>query len=114
MPFEVLLFSRWKTYLQVYSLTTALLLFILIVVAGSANITWVSWTSRGRDPYSNPKAKTAHAAVNVASGDIGNGGFPLACGRWAPDGMDAYFSASIPLRHCRRCEKALAKENANG
>ncbi len=73
---------------------------------------WVSWDSNGRDPYTNPKSKVAHAAdsmVRTAS-DATCGGFPLACGRWAPDGFDAIIEQSSKSR-CKRCLKALAKES---
>ena len=74
--------------------------------------TWVAWSSRGRGGYgeSNPRAGVAHAAVRgVAGGDVRNGGFPLACGRWAPDGFDANINVSSGQR-CRRCEDALARK----
>lgn len=66
---------------------------------------WISWEPRGRDPYTNPRSRVAHAFVGSA-GDISNGSFPLACGRWAPDGWDANIHESSG-RRCRRCEKAL-------
>lgn len=71
------------------------------------SLVWVTWAPRGRDPYTNPKSKVAHAAVNVGTNNVRNGSFPLACGRWAPDGHDAVISPSSG-RRCRRCERALA------
>ena len=48
----------------------------------------------------------AHAADRMAGT---TGSFPLACGRWAPDGFDAIITPSSG-RRCRRCERALAKQ----
>ncbi len=72
---------------------------------------WVTWTSNGHDPYTNPKATTAHAADTMirTSEDASQGGFPLACGRWAPDGFDAEIRTSNSSRHCKRCQAAIAK-----
>lgn len=69
--------------------------------------TWVTWSPRGHDLYTNPRSKVAHA-TSASPHDVRNGGFPLACGRYAPDGHDAIISESSGAR-CRRCEKALAK-----
>jgi hypothetical protein len=41
---------------------------------------------------------------------VRNGGFPLACGRWCPDGHDAIVTESLLTRRCRRCEKAEVTE----
>jgi hypothetical protein len=68
--------------------------------------TWVTWEPRGRDPYTNPRSRVAHAAAARAN-DVTGGSYPLACGRWAPDGHDAIIRTSSG-RRCRRCEKALA------
>jgi hypothetical protein len=70
--------------------------------------TWVTWEPRGRDPYTNPRSRVAHAAPASTGGSLTNGSYPLACGRWAPDGIDAIITPSSG-RRCRRCEKALAK-----
>jgi len=61
---------------------------------------WVSW----------PGASLAHAAdpnVRTAS-DVRCGSFPLACGRFAPDGFDKNVEIALASKaHCDRCEKAL-------
>lgn len=71
--------------------------------------TWVTWGPRGRDPYTNPRSRVAHATSET---HVTNGGFPLACGRWAPDGLDATITVSYG-RRCRRCERALALRDAD-
>ena len=59
---------------------------------------WISWD----------RAKRAHAAdIGVQTGDVRNGSFPLACGRWAPDGWDANVYTSSKAR-CSKCQKVLA------
>lgn len=74
---------------------------------------WVTWTAKGRDPYTNPRAARAHlAAQGAGRGDLRNGGFPLACGRWAPEGWDADIVESSAPR-CRRCLKAQAAAPAS-
>lgn len=70
----------------------------------NTNTTWIAWEPRGRDPYTNPRSAVAHA---TRSNDVRVGSYPLACGRWAPDGWDANIHVSH-ARRCRRCEKALA------
>lgn len=67
---------------------------------------WVTWEPRGRDPYTNPRSRVAHAA-DPAVRSVTSGSFPLACGRWAPDGFDATIVVDPYKRRCRGCEKAL-------
>jgi hypothetical protein len=72
---------------------------------------WVSWTTVSRDPY-GLRPGLAHAAVRgVRAGDVRSGSFPLACGRWAPDGWDASVSVSTYGRRCKRCEAVVRKES---
>lgn len=75
--------------------------------------TWIKWSPRGRDFITNPRTKTAHAVINAgpnATGAVRNGSFPLACGRWAPDGWDAIIEVEpFPRRRCKRCEAAVAR-----
>lgn len=76
--------------------------------------TWVTWAPRGHDPYTNPRSRVAHAApASVGrTENVSSGGFPLACGRYAPDGWDANFHVDPYARRCRRCELALARRAA--
>lgn len=74
------------------------------------NVLWVTWQAKGRDPHgSNPKAGRSHAAINVGAANIRNGSFPLACGRWAPDGFDADITVAGSVKQCARCMKAVEK-----
>lgn len=75
---------------------------------------WFTWTSKGRDLFTNPKSTVAHAGVQGARAeDARTGSFPLACGRWAPDGWDAEIVVAPHARRCKRCLKALEKEDRN-
>jgi hypothetical protein len=66
----------------------------------SAKTTWVTWT----------RATVAHAGIEgVGPGDTRNGGFPLECGRWAPEGFDTELSNAPYGRRCRKCEAVIAK-----
>lgn len=66
---------------------------------------WVTWESRGRDIYTNPRSRVAHLSEARSVSEAGSS--PLACGRWTPSDWDAMFSPG-GSRRCRRCEKALA------
>lgn len=57
---------------------------------------WVTW---GR-------ASCNHAA-RVNPRDVVLGAFPLACGRWAPDGLDVAVFPGYRRRDCRRCLAAV-------
>lgn len=60
--------------------------------------TWITWSPRGRDSYTNPRSTVAHFADAT--------GGPAACGRWVPDDFDAIIRPSSGKR-CRNCLKAL-------
>jgi len=61
--------------------------------------TWLTWTPRGRDAFTNPRSTVAH------HGDPSGG--PLACGRWLPEDMDAIVRTNTSARRCKRCQRAL-------
>lgn len=61
---------------------------------------WVAWAGQ---------AKRAHAAdPAVGKRDVRAGAFPLACGRYAPDGRDFAVHVATDEPHCKRCESAVA------
>lgn len=65
-------------------------------------VTWVTWTG-----------KTAHAVAGRATaGDVRLGGFPVRCGRWAPDPMDNGVAPrpDSRARRCKRCAAAVTEE----
>jgi hypothetical protein len=64
-------------------------------------VVWVWWRARGRE-------SVQHAA-HIERQDVRNGGFPLLCGKWAPDGFDADLFPSMTSggRRCKRCVEAV-------
>jgi hypothetical protein len=60
---------------------------------------WITWEPRGRDIYTNPRARKAH----FANPDGG----PCACGIWVPDDFDAIIKPNPYASHCKRCERSL-------
>ena len=61
---------------------------------------WVRWRIGSR--YSR-----AHRG-EADRGDVRNGSFPLACGRWAPDGFDVdELYADEGGTRCRACSRKL-------
>ncbi len=74
--------------------------------------TWITWTSKPGGPYDPaPRSTVAHAApASVGrTANVTSGGYPLACGRLAPDGWDALLVADPYARRCRRCTAALQR-----
>jgi hypothetical protein len=62
---------------------------------------WVTWGG----------SKVAHAADRaVKLVDVRSGSFPLACGRFAPDGWDKNLREDVGnyKPRCKRCVKAVA------
>lgn len=62
---------------------------------------WVAWDGQ---------AKRAHAAALKPFGKraVRAGSFPLACGRYAPDGTEFAVYVATDEPHCKRCESAVA------
>lgn len=74
-----------------------------------ARTVWVRWALFREDGVTLRKPGLAHLAVEgVDTGHLGNGNFPLECGRWAPEGFDAELEEDHSGRYCRRCLKAAA------
>ena len=69
--------------------------------------TWITWEPRGRDAYTNPRARVAHLSEARRVSDAG--GSPLACGRWAPEDFDAIFTEASHGRRCKRCERSTRR-----
>jgi len=62
---------------------------------------------------SSDYSKIHYAIDEVEKGDVRNGGFPLFCGRWAPEGFDAVIMDTNLTITCRHCMKKLGKKEAN-
>jgi hypothetical protein len=65
---------------------------------GAWNDVWVRWNG-------SSVRHLAHRGTSIH--DVRVGGFPLECGRWAPDGWDDEIWLELRgVRACVRCSKA--------
>jgi hypothetical protein len=72
----------------------------------------VRWRMRREEGGLRAPSAT-HLTDAAGPGDVTNGGFPLACGRWAPDGFDAQLERTWASgRVCRRCAVATRRSES--
>lgn len=72
--------------------------------------TWVKWKAE------NGKETVWHAVDTLNPGDVTAGCFPVACGRYVPDGWEAGIKFTqhadrIIGSRCKSCAKHLRKES---